>query len=139
VTEQDYADFMIRYLAAAVCSGLAERVYWWRLVARGYGLVDDTDPAAWRPRPAYEQFKFFLVQLGAARFLRRLSGPESERRLAFETAEGRPVVLAWSVQGSREIPMPEGCSAAADARGREMPAAAFPLGGSPVYMMDVKA
>lgn len=135
VSEQDYADFMIRYLAMAVCSGLAERVYWWRLVARGYGLVDDTDPVNWRPRPAYEQLKFFLGLLGGGRFLRRMPAPGSERRLAFETAEGRPVVLAWSSCGSAETMNPEGGPAVLDARGRERPGM-IALGGAPVYLMD---
>ena len=75
VSEHDYADFMIRYLAAAVCSGMAERVYWWRLTARGYGLVDDTDPAGWRPRPAYEQFRFFLQQARPRPFSPPPGGP----------------------------------------------------------------
>ena len=62
VTEQDYADYLIRYLLIALCSGLVERVYWWRLVARGFGLVDDTAPGAWRRRPAYHQLRCFLAK-----------------------------------------------------------------------------
>ncbi|MBU1692722.1 MAG: hypothetical protein KJ726_03805 [Verrucomicrobia bacterium] len=137
VSEQDYADFMIRYLAATICSGMVERVYWWRLVARGYGLVDDTDPANWRVRPAYEQFRFFLQQLGGGRFLRRLEASNGERWLAFETAEGRPVVLAWSFRGPREAPRPDGCTAVLDTLGRERSGTGgtFPLNGSPVYLM----
>ena len=48
VSEADYAAFMARYLLLTLASGHVARVYWWRLVARGFGLIDDTDPAAWR-------------------------------------------------------------------------------------------
>ncbi|HOW96519.1 MAG TPA: lipopolysaccharide kinase InaA family protein [Kiritimatiellia bacterium] len=138
VGEQEYADFMIRYLAAAVCSGMAERVYWWRLVARGYGLVDDTDPANWRPRPAYEQLRFFLKQVGGGKFMRRLEAPPGERRLALETEAGRSVVIAWTHGAVREIARPEGCTAALDALGREQagPGDVVRLGGSPVFLLD---
>ena len=60
VTEDQYADYMLRYLCMAICSGMVERVYWWRLVARGFGLVDDTDVGNWRKRPAFEMLKEFL-------------------------------------------------------------------------------
>ena len=60
VSEDEYADYMLRYLCMAICSGMAERVYWWRLVARGFGLVDDTDHNGWRKRPAFEMLKVFL-------------------------------------------------------------------------------
>jgi hypothetical protein len=53
VDEDTYAAYMARYLLLTLASGHAQRVYWWRLAARGFGLVDDTDPAAWRPRPAF--------------------------------------------------------------------------------------
>lgn len=138
VGEQEYADFMIRYLAMAVCSGMADRVYWWRLVARGYGLVDDADPANWRPRPAYEQLRFFLRQLGGGRFVGRLPAPGHERWLALETESGRSAIMAWSSGMSREAPRPAGCTAVLDALGRERPGpgGAVRLGASPVFLLD---
>ena len=71
VDEQTYADYMIRYLLLALCSGLVERVYWWRLVARGFGLVDDSDGVNWRERPAYGALRKLLEQVGTGTFLRR--------------------------------------------------------------------
>ncbi len=68
VSEDDYADYMIRYLLITLCSGFVERVFWWRLVARGFGLVDDSAPDAWRERPAYVALQRFLAEVGAARF-----------------------------------------------------------------------
>jgi len=59
VNEEDYADYMERYLRIALESGLAERVYWWNLAAYGFGLIDD-HASPWRPRPAYHRLKEML-------------------------------------------------------------------------------
>jgi tRNA A-37 threonylcarbamoyl transferase component Bud32 len=60
VDEDTYARYMIRYLLMTICSGMAERVYWWKLGARGFGLVDIGGTNAWRPRPAFHMMKTFL-------------------------------------------------------------------------------
>jgi len=77
VDEATYADYMVRYLLLALCSGLVERVYWWRLVAQGFGLVDDTDPAAWRPRPAYHALVDLISRAGKATFQSRTVRPDA--------------------------------------------------------------
>ena len=58
VDEATQADYLRRYLDLAWRSGCAERVYWWQLVAPGYGLVDDR--AGLRPRPAYHALRDLL-------------------------------------------------------------------------------
>ena len=65
VSEQEYADFMLRYYVLGLCSGFVERVYWWRLVARGYGLVDIENNGSLRERPAYQALRHFLLTLSA--------------------------------------------------------------------------
>jgi len=72
VSEDDYADFMLRYLLIAICSGIVEKVFWWRLAAYGYGLVDDLNSEQWRERPAYKMLKVFLAWVGDATFEKRL-------------------------------------------------------------------
>ena len=39
VDEQTAADYAVRYCTSLLSSGLVERVYWWQLIARGYGLL----------------------------------------------------------------------------------------------------
>lgn len=39
VGEEAAADYLARYYLLVLASGMAERVYWWQLVARGYGLA----------------------------------------------------------------------------------------------------
>lgn len=72
VSEDDYADYMVRYLLIALCSGIVERVFWWRLAAYGYGLVDDSNEEQWRERPAYKMLKQFLAWVGDATFVKRM-------------------------------------------------------------------
>jgi len=40
VSESKYRDYMLRYLIIALGSGFTDRVYWWQLFAKGYGLAD---------------------------------------------------------------------------------------------------
>lgn len=56
VDEQAQADYLVRYYILGLCSGWVERIYWWQLVAPGYGLVDSR-PSSWRKRPAFFAMK----------------------------------------------------------------------------------
>lgn len=71
VDEETYAVYLRRYLLLALCSGMADRVYWWNLAAHGFGLVDDRDPAGWRPRPGYHAFQEMVEAFRGSTFLRR--------------------------------------------------------------------
>ena len=97
VSEDAYAAFMSRYLLLAIASGHVSRVYWWRLAARGFGLVDDSDPAAWRPRPAFHALRLLLHSLDGASFARKLDAPPGEFALEFSRPASPPVVARWSL------------------------------------------
>ena len=56
VDEEEQADYLVRYYVLGLCSGWVERIYWWQLVAPGYGLVDSRPPV-WRKRPAFLALK----------------------------------------------------------------------------------
>ena len=43
VSEEEYADFMVRYHLLAFASQHASSVYWHQLIAPGYGLIDNRD------------------------------------------------------------------------------------------------
>ncbi len=60
VSEDDYDAFMNMYLLDAWKTQLVERVYWWQLVSKGYGLIDVEDNGSLRHRPAYHSFKALL-------------------------------------------------------------------------------
>ncbi len=155
VSEDEYADFMLRYLCLALCSGMVERVYWWRLVARGFGLVDDTDPDAWRERPAYRMLETFLALLGDAEFVREESRPvEAEpapataaarrptppivRRLTFRKADGQTLAMLHTTGAAADWPLPDRAERVLDAFGADQTPATptlLRLTGRPVYVL----
>jgi len=142
VTEEEYGAYLLRYLCLALCSGMVERVYWWRLAARGFGLVDDTDPALLRPRPAYLMLKHFLGLLGESTFIAaNLPGESGSRhgcyRFAFRRPDGEVVALAYAHGPALGLPTQE-AARVEDAFGRPLPSGAS-LGGTPVYLRGARA
>ena len=97
VSEEEYAKFLCRYVLLAVASGHVSRVYWWRLVHRGFGLVDDADAENPRARPAFSALKTLLAQLAGARFERRLDDvPAGAFALEFSRPDASRFVLRWT-------------------------------------------
>jgi hypothetical protein len=97
VDEETYAEYMKRYLLLAVCSGLADQVYWWNLAAHGFGLVDDRDPAGWRPRPGYHTFVDLVNALQGSTFQERV---REQNGWAYRFTRGEEaVVLRTTDQG----------------------------------------
>ncbi len=103
-SEDDYANYKLRYLAITLCSGHVDRVFWWRLSAHGYDLVDDRDD--FRPRPAFHALAFFLTLLGATTFVGKWQTPPGAHALVFDAAAGR-VLMAWTESG-QSAPLPSG-------------------------------
>ena len=139
VSEELYADYLLRYLVLTLASGMVERVYWWRLVAHGFGLVDDIEPGAWRARPAFERLKVFLELLGTSTFTGRIAGPAGAAQFGFEREDGEHLVLAYAHPG--EIAFEPSFAYAAVRDGHDRPLAAggpLRLTGSPVYFRQVQ-
>ncbi len=59
VGEDAAATHLLDYIRTAAASGLVERVYWWQLVAPGYGLVDAR--GGLRRRPAFFALQRYLA------------------------------------------------------------------------------
>jgi hypothetical protein len=141
VSEDEYADYMIRYILIAICSGMVERVYWWRLVSRGFGLVDDTDPDNWRERPAYTALGHLLSSIGRHKFIPDcgIHGASGIRSHMFEADDGLRVCVACSPEGMTEFDVPFDCARVTDSFGNSLDdvglnaGAKARIGGSPVY------
>lgn len=111
VSEEEYGDFMIRYWVVALASGMVDRVYWWRLAAHGYGLVDDrAGDGAWRIRPAYLQMREFLLRFGHSTFRGRSIREDGSRVYWFQNPEGRfdAVFYTTGMPGRRPLPFTGG-------------------------------
>ena len=98
VDEQTQADYLARYYLLALATGLVERVFWWQLAARGYGLLD---PAAegLRRRPAFHAMSTLVRELEGSLCLGPLPAPAPARLLGFRRADGAELVAAWSTAG----------------------------------------
>jgi tRNA A-37 threonylcarbamoyl transferase component Bud32 len=109
VDEETQADYLARYYLLALASGMVERVYWWQLVAKGYGLVD---PTALRRRPAFHALATLARSLEGCEFERRLPGPPGAWLLLFSRPDGGELVAAWSAAGplAAELPRASGVS-----------------------------
>lgn len=136
VGEDAYARYMIRYLLIALCSGMAERVFWWRLAAHGYGLVDDRAPGGWRPRPAYEALRRFLEDFGDARFSGLAKDAPSGARVFLFDSAGRRRAIAYAHPSPVEWTPPFAPDAPRDLHGRtiEFPPGPIRLTGTPIIL-----
>lgn len=129
-TEDDYANYMLRYIVIVLCSGYVDQVFWWRLSAHGYGLVDDVDN--FRQRPAFNALQIFMQLLGRADFIRKLPSDNSIYLMEFQTTE-RTIIMGWAEQGVHPIPLELRYSYALDRNGNTLDSVS--ISGSPVYLV----
>jgi len=130
VSEEDYGYFMLRYVTLALCSGFVDQVYWWRLVAHGFGLVDERAEGGWRTRKGFRMLKYYLEALGSATFVEKLEIEDGVYALRFER-ERDQVVMLWCHEREYAGPWPFEPKEVFDVLGEKM--ALGVVGGAPVY------
>ncbi len=77
VSEEEQANFLVRYFILCTASGFVERIYWWQLVAPGYGLIDSRG-SEWRKRPGFYAMKTLVSQLERSSFTGKVQHPHAE-------------------------------------------------------------
>jgi tRNA A-37 threonylcarbamoyl transferase component Bud32 len=122
VDEESQADYLVRYFLLALGTGLVERVFWWQMVARGYGLVDPADPASPRRRPSFLAFKTLLRELDGARLEEVLAAPPPARLYRFRRPDGNDLVVGWSGAGPARAALPRPAAAVTGRNGEALPA-----------------
>ena len=101
-TEANYANYMLRYIVIAICSGHVEQLFWWRLSAKGYGLVDDQNQ--FKPRLAFHALQYFFVRLGDATFIKKWPSAKNTYVMEFHNAT-QQILMVWTTQGaSNDLP-----------------------------------
>jgi tRNA A-37 threonylcarbamoyl transferase component Bud32 len=100
VGEDEAADYLARYYLLALGTGAVERVFWWQMIAKGYGLVD---PAELRRRPAFHAFRTLIHELEGSRLEEVLPVPEPSRLWLFRRPDGAEVAVGWSPAGSARV------------------------------------
>ncbi len=135
VDEESQADYLVRYYLLTLATGCAERVYWWQLIARGYGLVSPGDSLSLRRRPAFAALETMARELEGSRFVRPLTAEGGAHLYLFERS-GDELVVGWSVGERVDASLPRAAVAATARDGRELAAPAgsnVVLTPSPVY------
>jgi hypothetical protein len=105
VGEPEQADYLVRYYLLALGTGAVERVFWWQMIAKGYGLVD---PVGLRRRPAFEAFRELIREVDGCRLESRLPAPAPARLWLLRRPDGGQVAVGWSTGGPAKVTLPDG-------------------------------
>jgi hypothetical protein len=125
VDEAMQADFLTRFYLLALGSGYVERVFWWQLVARGYGLLDPGDGGALRRRPAYHALATLAREVPPGSLCHgALPAPEHVRLVHFTRSDGGELVAGWSTAGVRRAALPAPPCRVVSRRGEPLAASA---------------
>jgi len=136
VTEEEQADYLIRYYVLLLASGLVERITWWQLAAPGYGLVDNRGEN-WKRRPAFHAFRTLRARLAGSVFEglgeaaapadgRSYSGPDAETKsgdgpkIFRFRKNGRAFAVCWTPGPPLEYVFKGRPEAVIDREGREI-------------------
>lgn len=138
VSEDEYADYLVRYLLLSLASGLVSDCVIWRLAAHGFGLVDDL-PSQWRPRPAFYALKHLLSKLREASFVKALTPCRAPGifALLYIYPDRSQLCVAWSHPAGKLFKCPFPPKVVYDIHGESMPVESnYKLDGSPLYFTD---
>jgi hypothetical protein len=110
VSEEEQADYLVRYHILCLAGGAVDRIYWWQLIAPGYGLVDSRGQG-WRRRPAFRAYQTMIRCLEGSVFVEKADSPRAEvfyfRRgaelLAVAWTAGRPLDFAFDRPVARVV------------------------------------
>ncbi len=103
VSENQQADYLVRYHILTLASGFVERVYWWQLVAPGYGLIDSRG-GEWRKRPSFFAMKTMVAHLEGSTFIRKIEHPDAH--LFSFRKNGEDCVVCWTPGPSIALSFP---------------------------------
>lgn len=140
VDEESQADYLARYYLLTLGTGLVERVFWWQMIARGYGLVCPGPAGALRRRPAFRALATLRRLLDGATFLGPLPAGPPARLYRFQHPDGSEVVAGWTTASDPAPPtegvLPRPASAVTGRDGQDKPVPhgeRILLGPSPRY------
>jgi len=93
VSEEEQADYLVRYFVICLTSGFVERIYWWQLVAPGYGLIDSRQKE-WRRRPSFNALKNLVRHLEGSTFREKVQNSQVE--IFMFSREEENFALCWT-------------------------------------------
>ncbi len=139
VDEEAQADYLVRYMLLALATGAVERVYWWQLAARGYGLLDVLPDGTLRARPAYRAFRVLAGILEGTENLEEVGAERGGRLVKLEGLQGT-VWAGWAPRAPVRIAAPPAACRAWGRDGEELGLdSALTLTGSVHYFAEEAA
>jgi hypothetical protein len=135
VGEEEQADYLVRYYLLALGTGLVERVFWWRLIARGYGLISPESDGSFRRRPSLNALRTLVDQVEGATFEGPVPAPDGAYLYVFRR-DGEELVVGWSVDLGVRAVLPRPAVVAYSRDGESLPipdGIEVKLGPSPIY------
>ena len=105
VDESTQADYLVRYYILVLATGLIERVFWWRLIARGYGLCDPEADGSLRRRPSHRALAVLASTLDGTTCTGPLKLGHGIHAFLFER-EADTVLVGWTVTGKVDVDLP---------------------------------
>lgn len=99
VSEDEQANFLVRYFVICLATGFVERIYWWQLAAPGYGLIDNRGPE-WRKRPGYFALRGMAELLEGSRFEEKV--PNTRAEIFWFRKGDRRFAVCWTRRGTVE-------------------------------------
>ncbi|MEM7052315.1 MAG: lipopolysaccharide kinase InaA family protein [Acidobacteriota bacterium] len=119
VSEEVQAHYLTRYFLLAFGTGLVERIFWWQLVARGYGLTTEEDGVL-RRRPSFHALAFLERELRHGQLVGPLEVAPPARAILYRNGGGDAGLIAWSTEGEVEVELPGVGGVGRDLTGREV-------------------
>ncbi len=134
VSEDEQADYLVRYHILTLASGFVERVYWWQLVAPGYGLIDSRR-GKWRKRPAFFALKTMVSILEGSTFVRKIDHPDAYMFSFMKNGES--FVVCWTTGAIKELDFPFEVHRIVGRDGQDEPknGRRLQIDGSPKYIL----
>lgn len=122
VDEETQASYLVRFYVSTLATGLVERVFWWQLVARGYGLIEPPSrgTGGFRRRPAYRALAHLVRRLEGSLCHGPLPAPRNLRLYRFGLSDHRELIVGWSLDGRGEIDLPAPVERSWDRDGEEL-------------------
>ena len=115
---------------------MVERAFWWRLIARGYGLVWASNDGSLHRRPSWHALRTLREQVDGATFEGPMSAPEGAYLYRF-ARDGREFVVGWSLSPGTKAVLPSPATEAISRDGQRVTmrdSTEIELGPSPVYV-----
>ncbi len=129
--EAGQARYLALYLLTAAATGHVASAFWWQLVARGYGLLDEDD--AWSERRSFRALRTLLART-RGRTVRRLPASGRPLRGFLLESGGRTDAVLYTAGGETRLDPTLPVEHAHDLVGTPLPAGGITVGPDPIYV-----